>query len=216
LLGKIKFEKEDYIGMKEAFIKAGELDVAKFKNDIYLMTMNAWVKSYNMGVTFYNEGNQSNEAYDKAKAYDKAIRSFNNAIFLQPDSTASYWNLAATYIAKGEPDNAVEPYTFLAYKKGEVDAIIRLGELHIDKGNGFKTKFEEDNAEKIDAKNKIETIEKKVSKDGVRRNLGEPEKINKAEAAKRGVPATQEEWIYSKYSNLHIFFDKDLVDSKKI
>jgi tetratricopeptide (TPR) repeat protein len=210
LLGRIKFEKEDFIAMKEAFDKASELDVAaKYKNDIYIMTMNGWVKSYNKGVSFYNEGNdtKSNEAYDKA------IQAFNDAIFLQPDSTVSYWNLAATYISKGEPDKAVEPYTFLSEKKNEVDAIIRLGELNIEKGNLYKTKFEDENGEKIEIKTKIESIDKKVSKETVRRTLGEPNQINKAEPAKRNTPATKEEWIYSKY-NFHVFFDKDLVDSK--
>jgi tetratricopeptide (TPR) repeat protein len=210
LLGRVKFEKGDFIGMKEAFNKANELDATKYQNDIYVMTMNGWVNSYNQGVTFYNEGNdtKSNEAYDKA------IQSFRNAIFLQPDSTVSYWNLAATYIAKGEPDKAVEPYTFLADKKNDVDAIIRLGELHIEKGNNYKVKFEEENAEKIETKTKLESIDKKLSKETVRRTLGEPDQIKKAEPARAGTAAKQEEWIYSKY-NLHVFFDKDLVDSKK-
>ena len=211
LLGKIKFEKEDFAGMKEAFNKASELDAAnKYQSDIYVMTMNGWVRSYNKGVAFYNEAvdTKSNEAYDKS------IQAFKDAIFLQPDSTVSYWNLAATYISKGEPDKAIEPYTFLAEKKGEVDAIVRLGELHIEKGNNYKTKFDDDNAEKIETKSKLDAIDKKLSKESVRRTLGEPTTIKKAEAAKKGVPAKPEEWIYSKY-NMHILFDKDLVDSKK-
>ena len=210
LLGRVRFEKGDFIGMKEAFNKAIALDAAKYQNDINVMTMNAWVNSYNQGVAFYNEGTETKSD----EAYVKAIKSFRDAIFLQPDSVVSYWNLAATYIAKGEHDNAVEPYTFLADKKNDVDAIIRLGELHIEKGNAYKTKFERENSEKIEAKSKLESIEKRLSKETVRRTLGEPTQINKAELARRGAPATQEEWIYSKY-NLHIFFDKDLVDSKK-
>ncbi len=212
-VGWLRGEKSNYTGMVEAFKKVRELDPIAYKKEIDERMKFYWADAFNKGVGQFNKGKDSKEAYDEA------IKYFKNAIIIQPDSTATYWNLAATYISKGDPDGAIEPYAFLAENKHDLTAIIKLGDGYVEKGNVHKSKFDADNKEKIDTKYKLESIDKKVSKETVRKTIGEPDQIVKPEAPKKGkkktaATETKEEWVYNKY-NLHLYFDKELVDSKK-
>lgn len=210
-VGWLRAEKGNYEGMVEAFKKVRELDPNAFKKDIEDRMKYYWADAFNKGVTFYNKATQD------PKYFDDAIKYFKAAILIMPDSSGSYWNLAATYISKGEPEKAIEPYTYLAEKKNDFTALIRLGDGFVEKGNSHKTKFDSENKEKIETKYKLESIQEKNSKETVRKLIGEPDRIIKPEPPKKGkkVPVQpKEEWVYDKY-NLHIFFDKDLVDSKK-
>jgi tetratricopeptide (TPR) repeat protein len=214
-VGLLNGEKGNYPEMIVAFKKVRELDPVAYKKEIDERTKYYWANSFNKGVTEFNKAKEKNSV----EAYDQAIKEFKNAIALQPDSAATYWNLAATYVSKGDLDGAVEPYTFLAEKKNDLSALIRLGDGYVEKGNVHKTKFDSDNKNKIETKYKLESIDKKISKESVRRAVGEPDQINKPEPLKKGkkkpaTPETKEEWIYNKY-NLHLTFEKELVDSKK-
>ncbi len=213
--GWLRAEKNNYAGMVEAFTKVRELDPNAFKKDIEDRMKYYWADAFNKGVGQFNKAKETNSP----EAYDLAIKYFKDAITIMPDSVATYWNLAATYISKGEPEGAVEPYTFLAEKKNDLTALIRLGDGFVEKGNSHKAKFDSENKDKIEKKFNLESIDKKVSKETVRRTLGEPDQINKPEPPKKGKkkptgPEPKEEWIYNAY-NLHIYFDKELVDSKK-
>jgi tetratricopeptide (TPR) repeat protein len=215
-VGVLKGEKDNYAGMIEAFQKVRSLDPIAYKKEIDERMKYYWANSFNKGVNHFNKGKDKNSN----EAYDNAIKAFKECILIQPDSAAPYWNLAATYASKGDPEGAVEAYTFLAEKKNDLSAHIRLGDAFVEKGNSHKTKFDTDNKEKISTKFNLESVEKKLSKETIRKTLGEPDKINKPEVPKKGkkkaadTPEQKEEWIYNKY-NLHIFFDKELVDSKK-
>jgi tetratricopeptide (TPR) repeat protein len=220
VLGNIKGEKKDWKGMVAAFDECLKLDPVTHKKEIENKIKYEWAQAFNSGVSNFNKAKENKEAGKKA------ISDFNTAIILQPDSLGSYWNLAFSYQAIDDKENALKTYESIAAKRSDYNAYLKLGDMYVEKGNNYKTKFDSDNKEKIELVNKLDAIEKKVSKETVRKNLGEPDEIKKPQAdvqkgkdakkkpAKKTTDDQKEEWIYKKY-NLHISFDKDLVTEKK-
>jgi tetratricopeptide (TPR) repeat protein len=215
-LGLIRVEKKDYKGMAEAFKTCLSVDPVKYKKDIENTLKFYFAQAFNSGVSNFNKAKKDNSA----ESYDRAATDFKNAIEVEPDSIGTYWNLAATYQNKGDAEHALEAYKSIIDKTHDIKAYIILGDFFLEKGNLLKGQFDNTNKDKIELLNKFQMIEKKVSKETVRKHLGEPDEIKKPEAppVKKGKKKVQEEqkeeWIYKKY-NLHIYFDKDLVTDKK-
>ena len=65
--------------------------------------MNAWAKEMNQG------GNLLRSSGNDTTAAARAVDAFNNAVLIQPDSSASHFNLGLAYLVQGNTDAAVAP-----------------------------------------------------------------------------------------------------------
>jgi tetratricopeptide (TPR) repeat protein len=228
VLGNIRGEKKDWKGMVDAFNECLKVDPQTHKKEIENKIKYEWAQAFNSGVT-----NINNAKNDKANCV-KAIDNFKTAIILQPDSIVNYQNLAFSYQMNNDMENVLKTLTEIIAKKPDYYAYERLGAAYVEKGNIHKNKFDTDNKEKLELSAKLDAIEKKISKETVRKNLGEPDEIKnpqqiltKQKITKKNTKDSKknpndqkdtknqrEEWIYNKY-NLHIFFEDHLVTEKK-
>jgi tetratricopeptide (TPR) repeat protein len=124
LLGQTRLELKNFDGMNEAYSKALTLsDVHKAEIDRNRLAI--WGQLYNEGVGLYNRGKE-----DPAN-YDSAIRKFETAIVLQPDSSGTYYVAALAHYAKNDNDAAAKKLqTALQKNPGFGDAAKFLGQLH--------------------------------------------------------------------------------------
>jgi tetratricopeptide (TPR) repeat protein len=212
LLGYLKSEKKDYLGMIEAFKKCLEINPKTYKNEISNITRYHWALVFNSGVSKFNKAKEEG----KDEWIDDSINDFKTALLIIPDSIETYWNLAACYQKKGDLEKAEEILLYLAKSKNELNAYIMLGDIFLENGNKYKIKYENDNREKIELKNKIESITSKISKRTVKIHLNDPDEIIKIQydTIEIGTKVT-EEWIYHRL-NLHVYFNSDLVVGKNI
>jgi superkiller protein 3 len=216
VLGNIRGEKKDWKGMVDAFNECLKLDPVTHKKEIENKIRYEWAQAFNSGVT------NINKIKDNKEAGAKAINDFKTAIILIPDSIGSYMNLAYSYQAINDKENALKTYETVASQKQDFHTYLQICNLYTEKGNNHKVKFDNDNKDNLALEGKFEAIEKKLSKENVRKSLGEPDEIKKTQPAapkqkvtkKKIQDEQKEEWIYKKY-NLHIFFEKDLVIEKK-
>lgn len=95
LLGQVRHDLKKYAEMNDAFTRALALsndhkeDIRKYKSD-------AWVNLHNAGVTEYNKGKED------STEYRNALRDFETAILVNPDSSSTYYVAALTCYAMGE------------------------------------------------------------------------------------------------------------------
>ncbi|MEK6572349.1 MAG: hypothetical protein AABZ61_13320, partial [Bacteroidota bacterium] len=100
LLGRVKAEKNDFAGMNDGFNHA--LEVGKtYAKEIHDVRFNYWGRYLNSGVESFNK------AKDSAQYHDKAIRAFETAIVIIPDSGIAYKDLAFCYLSKNDMRKAL-------------------------------------------------------------------------------------------------------------
>lgn len=141
LLGFVYAEKEMYPEMMNAFNKSLAIS-NKYKSNIEDSRKYHWVNLFNAGATFYQRGNNTEDADSAKLNFDRSIERFENAILVEPDSTDTYKNLAFVYITTNRLDDAMKPLQTLINKERSVDGYRFLGEIIYDKGNRLRTKYE--------------------------------------------------------------------------
>jgi len=93
LLGAVRLETKDYVGMNDAYTRALALGDTH-KNEILHNRLSIWGTMYNEGVNYYNRGK------DTAAYYDSAMTRFTTAIAMEPDSPGTYYVTALDAYAK--------------------------------------------------------------------------------------------------------------------
>ena len=202
-IGYIDSEQGDYVHMNEAFNTAlGISD--KHRQDIMAIRNNQWAGHLNAGVKYLNAASP-----DSASYYDRALIEFTKASEAWPDTSLSYLYIGYAYNNKFDLENAAKAYR-KAWEMGkDPEALKRVAGIYINQGEKFKSKFEQDNSEKLRAVRGIAGIRKNQPKNDVMSSLGAPDNI------KRGPKGTRkEDWDYKRY-NLTIALDNDKVVSKK-
>ncbi len=135
LLGRVKSEKADFVGMNEAFDKA--LSVSRAHDgEIVNTRLSFWSQYFNRGVSYFSRGQ------DSADFFDRAVEAFETAIVINPDSAATYKNLAFAYLAKGDAKTAVEPLQEVLKRENNAQAAKLLGEVHYDSGVRHRNTFD--------------------------------------------------------------------------
>lgn len=91
------------------------------RDDVNQRIALAWYSEYQRGLAAYNRS-----------SYDDAAAFFTNATKLQPDSAATYVNLAFAYISGERPDDAIEPLELaIAHGDTNPDTYNYLSDLYI-------------------------------------------------------------------------------------
>ena len=204
LLGVLKADKGDYIGMNTAFSNALKLS-DKHKSDIISVRGKHWVDHVNAGVTYSQKGSN-----DSMFFYDKAIDEYQKAIAAWPDTSMTYRYLASAYNNKGDINNAI-----INLKKAwdlgrEKDAYKQAGSLYVKLGMDLKLKFESDNADKLKLQKNMNDIRKGTHKNDIMRAFGAPDSQKKDKKNPK-----KEEWIYNQYGMTFVV-EGELVASKTI
>lgn len=140
LLGYVYGERGQMDSMVVAFNKS--LAVSKqYEKNINDYKKYQWANEFNRGVsTFQKAGGMSNA--DSIKIlYNNSIDAFNNAIMLEPDSMATYKNLAFVYMNAGKYDDAISPLQKLIDKEKSRDGYKFLGEIYYDKARKLRAKY---------------------------------------------------------------------------
>ncbi|NNF58835.1 MAG: tetratricopeptide repeat protein [Rhodothermaceae bacterium] len=81
--------------------RAMALDPANTEIAVYRTA--AWGNEINKGVALFQQSGGDDSALDNA------IQTFDNAIYVESDSSAGHFYLGLAYLAKGEADTAIEP-----------------------------------------------------------------------------------------------------------
>jgi tetratricopeptide (TPR) repeat protein len=187
LLGRVRAEKRDFAGMREAFAHAMQVGQT-YATEIHDVTLGYWARHLNAGVEAFNKGR------DTAAYYDKAIREFEIAATIMPDSAAAYKDLAFAYLSKGELTKAIGPLEkAFSISKDPISGRY-IGEIYNDLGAPHRAKFE-------DPSNRIE-IRIWMSPVEVRDLLGEPTSKSTTKEKK----LTKEKWVYAS-KNLTLNFE---------
>ncbi|MFQ5799141.1 MAG: tetratricopeptide repeat protein [Bacteroidota bacterium] len=144
LLGRVKSEKKDFVGMNEAFDKALSISNAH-GGEIQRTRLSFWSQYFNRGVTYFSKG------HDSTQYFDRAIEAFETAVVINPDSTATYKNLGFSYVGKGNAEGAIAPLQEVLKRENDVQAAKLLGEIYYDMGVRHRTAFEALGSENIDS-----------------------------------------------------------------
>jgi tetratricopeptide (TPR) repeat protein len=124
LLGQVRYEIKNYLGMNQAFTSALQLG-DQHKPDILRYRMSVWGSLFNEGVAYYNKGR------DSAGYYDKALEAFNTAIVLIPDSATTYYVASLADYAKKDVPSAVRKLETAVEKDPKyLDALRLLGQFN--------------------------------------------------------------------------------------
>ncbi|MFA3782958.1 tetratricopeptide repeat protein [Melioribacteraceae bacterium 4301-Me] len=162
LLGYVYGEEGDFTKMLNAFDSSLAIS-KKHEKDIQDQKRYYWAISFNRGVGYFNKATKTT-AQDSVKLnYNKAAEAFNNAIMLEPDSSAAYKNLAYVYLNLGDYDSAISPLEKLIKLEKSADGYSLLGEIYNEKGsnlmNTFRTsKNAEDSIKAVEYYNKAITV----------------------------------------------------------
>ncbi|MBI3003946.1 MAG: tetratricopeptide repeat protein [Ignavibacteriales bacterium] len=202
LLGGLKSDKSDYVGMNFAFDQALKLS-AKHASEIRGMRYNRWGNHLNNGVTYLDRASSDSTEY-----YEKSIEEFQKAAEAWPDTSLSYRYLGYAYNNKGDFNNALKAFEE-AWKRGkDVESLKRAGRIYLQRGYDHKTKFEGDNAGKLRGLKNLDDVKKGTNKNDVLKSLGAPDNVKKGTRASR-----REEWTYNTYK-LKLVIEGDKVSQK--
>lgn len=82
--------------------------------------------------TFYKKG----VSFVRARAYDEAIQSFNQALQHHPKMTDAYYNIASIYVSQKRFDEAYDAYTkIIALNPKDYDAILQAAKISYNRKN---------------------------------------------------------------------------------
>ncbi len=141
LLGYVDGERGQMDSMVVAFDKS--LAISKqYEKDINDYKKFQWANEFNKGVNSFQKGNSQSNADSIKIFYDESINAFNNAIMIEPDSMATYKNLAFVYMNAGKFDEAISPLQKIIDKENSRDGYRFLGEIYYDKARKLKSQYQ--------------------------------------------------------------------------
>ena len=140
LLGYVYGERDQYDSMMVAFNKSLAIS-NKFEKDIKDQKLYYWGSSFNKGVAFFQKGNNSTNADSIKLYYNKSIDQFKLATIIEPDSAATFKNLAFVYMNAGEYDNAIEPLQKIIDMEQSRDGYRFLGQIYYEKAVKYKNEY---------------------------------------------------------------------------
>ena len=141
LLGYVYGEKGQMDSMMVAFDKS--LAVSKqYEKDINDYEKYQWANEFNAGVSSFQKAGAMSDADSIKILYSNSIDAFKNAILIEPDSMATYKNLAFVYMNAGKYDNAISPLQKLIDKEKSRDGYKFLGEIYYEKARKLRAKYQ--------------------------------------------------------------------------
>lgn len=203
LLGQLRSESGDYVGMNVAFNEALKLG-PKHQREVQAIRYNKWANHINPGINALQRASS-----DSMMLYDTAIEQFIKSTQAWPDTMLTYRYLGYAYQGKGDSENALEAFAS-AWKRGkDTESRKQAGRIYLQRGKSLKEQFQTENADKIRALDNLSKVTKGALKADVMNMLGAPDNV------KRTRNSRKEEWTYTRYANLVVFIDGDRVTSKE-
>lgn len=118
MLGAIRGDEGDYVGMNVAFTNALNLS-DKHARDIKNIQYGKWGNHLNTGVNYLERATPDSSVY-----LDESIAEFEKAAQAWPDTSLTYRYLGYAYNNKGDFDNAVKAFR-AAWEKGKDDESLK-------------------------------------------------------------------------------------------
>lgn len=140
LLGYVLGEQGKLDSMVIAFDKS--LAISKtYEKDAKDYEKFQWANEFNKGVSYFQKGNNQTNADSIKILYAESINAFKNAIVIEPDSVATYKNLAFVYMNAGEFENAIDPLQKIIDMEKARDGYRFLGQIYYNKAHKLKDQF---------------------------------------------------------------------------
>ncbi len=139
-LGVVYGEKEQYDKMMEAFNNSIAISNT-YKSQIEDSKKYYWANLFNRGVGYYQRGSATTNKDSSKILLDKSANNFESATLIEPDSAATYKNLAFVYLAGGENDKAIEPLKKIIDLEKSEDGYKYLGEIYYERGVNEKNTY---------------------------------------------------------------------------
>lgn len=145
LLGTVHAEKGNYTEMIDAYNKSLSIS-NKFQKEINDSKKYYWANAFNKAVNLYQRGTKTNDEDSTKVLFSQAIKEFESAIMIEPDSADTYKNLAFVYLTAGDNEAAIKPLEQLLEIENSVEGYKFLGEIYYVKGLNLKNQEKESEA----------------------------------------------------------------------
>ena len=204
-LGRLRGEQlGDYKGMMDAFQEAEKLSPT-YTLEIRAWRYKFWAQHINNGVSFVKRAGT-----DSVQFFDDAIKEYNTAASIWPDTAITYLYLAAAYKGKGDYDNLI-----LSQKKAwnygrDKEQYKQVGKYLVSKGLEKKDQFKTENADKLKLQKNMNETDKGSYKSDVMRSFGAPDNQKKDKKNPK-----REDWVYNQYG-MTLTIENEKVVAKKI
>lgn len=129
LMGYVYGELGDFEKMMTSFDKSLSIS-NKFSAEISNHKLSHWSKTFNRGVSNFQRGNDTENADSITIFYDRAIKFFEDAALLEPDSADNYRNLAFVYLSANRNEEAIDPLKKLIDTDKSEDGYQYLGNVY--------------------------------------------------------------------------------------
>ncbi len=137
MLGYSQVEDGHYDDSKESFANAKRLS-PEYGDKI----LSYWIDKYNSGAKSFSDG-AKNKSVD---SYKQALKYFQAASNILPDSVKGTEALGRTYFALGEKDKALEIFQSVIAKTNSKESAIRVAGILFDEGSALLTLKKNDDA----------------------------------------------------------------------
>jgi tetratricopeptide (TPR) repeat protein len=202
LLGRIRADKSDFVGMNLAFDST--MKYAKtYNKEIEEVRYYFWSVGMNKGSGYLHRASA-----DSTLFYRLAVDEFLHALAAKPDTAITYDYLSSAYYNKGDIDSALIMFTIPWTRFQDVSLYKQAGKIYLNRGAEKKSKFETDNAAPLKLQKVLLSAKKGVPKNDFVQAFG------LADATKKEKKTKKEEWTYNKY-NLTVTVDKEIVTVTK-
>ncbi len=132
LLGQVRLERKNYLGMNEAYTKALSIGNTHEK-EITVNRSAVWNNLYNSATQDFEK------AQTEPALYDTAGSKLKTALAINPDSLQTYFALSLVYYNKGDKDqSAVYAQAALDKKPDYAEAMSILSSIHLDKAVSYE------------------------------------------------------------------------------
>jgi len=105
-----------------------------------------WVEKYNQGASNFGTGAKAKDTLTANPSYRSALRYFQAAYNIQPDSIKGIEALGRTYFALGDKDKALDLFQTVIAKTNSKESAIRVASILFEEGNTLLTLKKNDDA----------------------------------------------------------------------
>jgi len=144
LMGHVYGELGELGKMVSAFDNSRSIS-NKFETKIGEQKAYHWANNFNKGVNNFQRGNNVTDPDSATIFYDRAIKFFEDAALIEPDSADNYRNLAFVYLSSGRTEDAVDPLKELIERNKSEDGYQYLGDVYHTLGANKNIDFKNDN-----------------------------------------------------------------------
>lgn len=137
LLGTLNAELGNMDKMIEAYGKSLQAS-PKFAKNISESKKYYWASNFNKGVAYFNRAGRASTEDSVKLFFRKAAEQFKLATKCEPDSIATYSNLAIAYVNLQDYDSAIEPLQKIIQLGNSPEAYSMLGQIYADKAKAAK------------------------------------------------------------------------------